>query len=85
MWNLKYDTNKLMYKMETGSQTKQTNGYQSGKKGGGINEEFEINIYTLLHVKQTTNKDLLSNTEDYAQYFIISYKGKESEKEQIYT
>ena len=30
---------------------KQTNGYQSVKKGGGISEEFEINIYTLLHVK----------------------------------
>ena len=35
MWNPKYDTNKLMYKMETGSQTKQTNGYQSGKDGAG--------------------------------------------------
>ena len=35
MWNLKYDTNKLIYKTETSSQTKQTNGYQSGKDGGG--------------------------------------------------
>ena len=29
--------------------------------------------------------DLLYSTGNYAQYFIIIYKGKESEKEYIYT
>ena len=30
---------------------------------------------------QTTNKDLVYITGDYTQYFVITYKGKESEKE----
>ena len=32
MWNLKYDTNELIYKIETGSRhRKQTYGYERGK------------------------------------------------------
>ena len=31
------------------------------------------------------NKDLLYSTGNYTQYFVISYKGKEYEKENIYT
>ena len=38
MWNLKNDTNELIYKTETDSQhRKQTYGYHRGKTGGGIN------------------------------------------------
>ena len=39
MWNLKYDTNELIYKIETDSQTSEiTDGYQRGNmEGGGIN------------------------------------------------
>ena len=33
-------------------------------------------MYTLLYMKQTTNKDLLYNTGKYAQYFVTTYKGK---------
>ena len=34
MWNLKYDTNELIYKTETDSQTKKTMyGYQKGTEG----------------------------------------------------
>ena len=51
MWNLKNDTNELIYKTETESQRKQTSGYQRGKGWGGINWEFRINIYTLLYIK----------------------------------
>ena len=40
---------------------------------------------TLLQRKQITNKDLLYSTENYIQYFGIIYKGKEPEKEYIYT
>ena len=32
-----------------------------------------------------TNKDLLYSTGNYTQYYVIIYKGKESEKEYIYT
>ena len=60
---------------------KQTYGYQRGK-WEGINQEF--GIYTLLCLKQITIKGLLCSAENYSQYFVITYKGKESEKEQIY-
>ena len=33
-----------------------------------MNQEFEINAYTLLYIKQITNKDLLNSTENYTQY-----------------
>ena len=53
-------------------------------EGGEINQEFLINIYTLLYVKQVNNKDLLYNTRNYTQFFVITYKGNEPEKEYIY-
>ena len=86
MWNLKEnDTNELIYKTEIDPQTKKTN-FQSpkGKRGGGINQEFGVNVYTLLYIKQITNKDLLYSTGNYTQYFVITYKGKESDKEYMY-
>ena len=30
-----------------------------GEKGGGINWEIEVDIYTLLYIKEITNKNLL--------------------------
>ena len=36
--------------------------------------------HPLLYIKQITNKDLLYSTRDYTQYFVILYKGKESER-----
>ena len=38
------------------------------------------NIYTLLFIKQITNKNLPYNTGNYTQYFVITYREKESEK-----
>ena len=35
MWNLKNDTNGLIYKTETDSQTEQTYSYHRGNGGGG--------------------------------------------------
>ena len=49
--------------------------------GGKKNQEFGINIYTLLFIKQKNNKDLLYRTGSYIQYLVITYNGKESEKE----
>ena len=40
--------------------------------------ETEIDIYTLLYVKQITNKDLLYGTGDSVQYTAMTYRGKES-------
>ena len=39
----------------------------------------------LLHIKQRNNKDLLYSTGTYIQYLIVTYNGKESEKEYIYS
>ena len=53
MWNLKYDTNELIYKTETDSQTWKTKLWlPKGKgSGGGINLEFGISRYKLLYTK----------------------------------
>ena len=42
-----------------------------------------IKISTLLYIKQITNKDLLYSTRNYTQHLIITYKGRESEKDLI--
>ena len=56
-----------------------------GESGGGMNQEFGINTYTLLYLKQIINKDLLHNTGNSTQYSVRTYKGKESEKEYTHT
>ena len=43
---------------------------------GEINEEFGINIYTMLYIKQANNKDLKHNTENYTQHIVITFIGK---------
>ena len=47
---------------------------------GVINQEAGINMCILLCIKEITDKVLLYSTGNYTQYFVISYKGKESEK-----
>ena len=45
----KNDTNKLIHTIGTGSQTQKINMITERERGGGgINQEFEINIQTLL-------------------------------------
>ena len=80
MWNLKYDTNELMNKAETNSQTQKPNlWFPRGKKVGGVNQELEITGYKSLYIKQTNNKDMIYSTENYIQYPIIPL-WKECEK-----
>ena len=56
-----------------------------GERGGrGINKEFGISRYKLLYIKEINNKVLLYSTENYIQYLVINYNGKESEKEYLY-
>ena len=70
---------------ETHRHRKKMCGYQMGEKGmgRGINQEVGINIYIFLYVKQITNEDLLYSTRNYTQYFVITYKGRESEEDCI--
>ena len=63
--------------------TKQTYGYQRGREGG-TNWEIEIDIYTLLYIKQITNKNLLYSTGNSIQYSVMTYMGIESKNEWIY-
>ena len=63
---------------------KQTYGYQR-RCEGKINQEFEINIYTeRLYIKQINNKNLFYSIGNATQYFIMTYIGKESNKQWIY-
>ena len=55
-----------------------------GERGLGINWEIGIDIYTLLYIKLITNKDLLYSTGNSIQYSVMTYMGKESNKEWIY-
>ena len=41
-------------------------------------------IYTLLYIKQMTNKDLLYSTGNSTRYSVMAYMGKMSKKEWIY-
>ena len=75
MQNLKKKvTNELIYKTETDSQTSRTNLWLpgGGRWRGGIDWEFGIDMYTLLYLKQITNKDLLYSTGNSAQYSVIT-------------
>ena len=49
-----------------------------------INKEFGINRYTLLYIKPINNNNLLYSTGNDIQYLVITYNGKESEKQYIY-
>ena len=50
--------------------------------GGGINQEFGINMYTLLYLKYITTTYCI--TQETTQYSVITYMEKQSEKEWIY-
>ena len=53
-------------------------------RGGGINWEIGIDIYTLLYKKYITNKDLLYSIGNSSQYSVMTYMRKRSKKEWIY-
>ena len=82
----KNGTNEPIYKTEIESQMQKTNLWFPREKGsvGGINWEIGIDIYTLLYIKQITNKNLLYSTGNSTQYSAMTYVGIESKKEWIY-
>ena len=72
MWNLK-----KMIQMNLFTKQKQTHRYKKQTwlpkgRGGRINQESGIIIYTLLYIKQVNNKDLLYSTGNYTQYLVIT-------------
>ena len=44
-----------------------------------------INRYILVYIKEIAYKDWLYSTENFIQYLVITYDGKESEKEYTHT
>ena len=45
---------------------------------------FGIHTHTLVYIKQIINKNLLSGIGNYTGHFVITYKGKESEKNRYF-
>ena len=83
MWNLKYDTNELIYKTERDSQTQKiTLWLPKGKEWGCKLEVWDQQIQTTIY--KVNSKNLQYSTENYLQYLVITYNGKESEKTYIY-
>ena len=76
MWNLKtmVQINLLTKQKQSCRCRKQTYGYQEGNGNGRLNWELWIGIYTLLYIKQITNKDLLYGTGNSIQYFVITIR-----------
>ena len=72
----KNDTNEIIYKTHIDSQSEKTNLWlPNGKEREGY-----LRSLGPLYIKHVNNKHLWYSTETYTQYFIITYKGKESEK-----
>ena len=83
IWNLKCDTNEVIYKTGTDSQTYKTSLWLPKEKEGryrlGVwDQQSQTTIYKI------NNNILLYSTGNYIQYPVINHKGKEYEKEHIY-
>ena len=52
--------------------------------GEGINQRIGIDIYTLIYIKQIGNNDYYTAQGNLFNTCLITYMGKESEKEWIY-
>ena len=79
MWNIKYGTNEPIYM----APKEQTGGCQGGGSGG-MDCEFGLGRYNLLHLEWINDKVLMSSTGNYIQYLLINHNGKEDKKECIY-
>ena len=79
MWNLKYDTNELIYKTETDSETQRTDSWlpRGRGKGRGMDWEFGVGRCKLLHLEWINNKVLLYSTGNYVQSPEINHNEKE--------
>ena len=84
MWHLKYDTNELIYKTETDSQTQRIDLWLPTGRGSriGMKWEFGISRCKLVYT-EWINKVLLYSTGNYIQYPVINHNGREYEAEYI--
>ena len=79
MWNLKDNTNELICKTETGSQTERADLWspRERKNGEGMDWEFGISRCKLLHIEWINSKVLLLSTGNYIQYPAMNHNGKQ--------
>ena len=85
MWNLKYDTNELIYKTETDSQTQKTKLWLPKGKGGWGGDKLEVwDQQIQATIYKIDNKHLLYSTGNYIQCFVINHNGKGYEQEYVY-
>ena len=75
-WNLQYDTNELIYKTETDSQTERMVAKGEGGRGR-MHWEFGISRCKLSYIEWINNKVLLYSTGNYIQYPVVNHSGKE--------
>ena len=72
------------YKTEIELQMQKTNLRLPGGKVGRDKLQDRDGHYTLLYIKEITNKDPLYSTGNSTQYSVMTYMGIESKKEWIY-
>ena len=80
VWNLNYDSNKLIYETETDSRHReQTCGFQGGGLVvcEGMDWEFGISRCKLLFREWINIKVPLYSTGNYIQYLVINHNGME--------
>ena len=84
VWNLKYDTNELIYKTEIESDIENRLVVAKGEGcGRGKDWEFGVSRYKLLYREWINNKVLLYSTGNYIQCPVINHNRGEYEKEYI--
>ena len=78
MWNLEkiVQMNLFTKQKQSHRHREQTYGYQGEKELGGMSQEIGTDIYILLYMNQITNKNILYNTGNSAQYSVMSRVGK---------
>ena len=78
MWKLKCDTNKLIYKTETDSRTQRTDLWLPGLggRGSGMDGQFMVGRWKLLHLEWISNEVLLYSTGNYIQTLGIDRDGR---------
>ena len=85
MWNLKNNTNQLIYKTKADSQTENRLVIDKGEGvEGGMEWEFGISRCKLLYTEWINNKVPLYSTGNYIQYLLIHHNGKEYKKKNAY-
>ena len=88
MWNLKkkkkVQVNLFTKQKQSHTCKKQSYDYQGGKGRMDKLEDWDWDRYTLLNIKQITNKDLLYRTGNSTQYSVMTYNRKRTLKKSGY-